>query len=186
MKHIWTALRFISDNLQPAINNFISLQGKNRQIRLRETVEPVMLGASLILGISLLERLVSDLKSQKPHSGASPNPNIPYKKLQDWQSYLNLNPNWYGWHELANFYRLRHCFAHEFGRLSNRQMQHVNNFLKKLLSGSILDENRKKISGYYKIVRREIIIKPEALGYFRRLCKNFIILLKHSGLKIPS
>jgi hypothetical protein len=182
MKNIWTVLRFIIDHLQTAVDNFIPLLGEEHQKRLRESVMPVMPGSSVILGISLLERLVTDLISQTPHSGAAEDPTIPtVGNLRRWQSHLNLDPKWYGWSELGNFIRLRHCFAHEFGRLTGKQKAEVENFLTKLQNGSILDKKGEKVPAYYEIVGREIVLKPESLNYFRRLCKGFIELLQHSG-----
>jgi len=185
MKHIWTVLRFMIDNLQNAIDNFISLQGRQRKQRIFESVKPAIPGISIILGISLLERLVEDLISQKPHSGISPNQNIPsVGQLRNWQSHLNLDPNWHGWSELGNFFRIRHCFAHEFGRLTTRQKKHIKRFLKELQKGSILDEGGGKVPGYYEITKGEIILKPESLHYFRKLCKSFVELLQQQGLQV--
>ena len=93
MKHIWTTLRFIIDNLPHAVDNMIRAQGKERQERLRESVVPVMLGSSIILGISLLERLVTDIISQTPPSGLAQDPSIPkVGSLRIRQSHLNLDP----------------------------------------------------------------------------------------------
>lgn len=187
MKNIWTILRFIIDHLQTTVDNFISLLGKKQQSRLRESVIPLMPGFSIILGISLLERLVIDLISRTPHSGVAEDPTVPaVGNLRGWQSHLDLDPKWYGWSELGNFIRLRHCFAHEFGHLTNRQEAEVRNFLAKLQRGAILDKKREKVPAYYEIVGREIVLKPESLNNFRRLCKSFIELLQQSGFSLEN
>jgi len=96
---------------------------------------------------SLLEYLVSELKAKYQFPKTSEDQTSPkVGRLREWQKELNLEPNWYGWSALGNFIRLRHCFAHEFGNLLARQQIEVENFLRQLRKGSILDKNGRPIS----------------------------------------
>ena len=160
-------------------------EGEARQERLREAMVPVMLGSSLVLTISFLERLVEDIINRTPDSGAAQDPMIPnVRQLRKWQSHLDLDLNWYGWNELGNFIRLRHCYAHEFGRMLDRQRPHVEDFLTQLQNGLIGDRLRLRedeegeiVPDYYEIVDGEVILQRRALHYLRRLCVGFIELL---------
>ena len=179
---ITTALRFWCDNLKHAIDNYLALEVKSeRTTRLQSAVTPMVPGASVVVGISLSERLVMDLVYQEK-GGMGIAPRISFGELTTWRSVLGLDPKWYGWHLLVNFIRLRHCFAHEYGRLTEKQDKHIREFLACLKSQAIKDENGEPVQPYYSIgANREIELKPEALDCFRRLMGSFLSLLQGNG-----
>lgn len=192
MEHIWTIIRFIIDNLPTAVDHFIQGESEERQERFREAVVPAMLGSSLVMTISLLERLVTDIMALEPDSGVAPDPRIPtVGNLREWARYLDLDPTWYGWNELGNFIRLRHCFAHKFGRLLERHRPHIEAFHRQLEEGLIvsrlrLDAGREEevVPVYYQIKDGEVILQHEARHYLRLLCVGFLELLQASGYSI--
>jgi len=185
VEHLGTALRFITDNLQTSVNNYIENESAQRQECLREAVVPVLPGATLMLGCSLLERLVLNLISKNLDSGGKVNPDIPsVGGLSEWQRYLALDANWYGWGELGNFFRLRHCLAHEFGRVTDRQRLYISQFLDDLGNNKVLDRDGNRIRPYYEIVDSELVlIRGKAVDQFRVLLADFFKLLTDHGLE---
>jgi hypothetical protein len=105
MEHLSTAVRFITDNLQTIVSHFIEAEGPERRERLSKTIAPVLPGVTLVLGCSLLERSILDIMAKINDSGRSLDPSLPTAGgINEWQRYLDLDPDWYGWSELANFF----------------------------------------------------------------------------------
>jgi hypothetical protein len=113
LTHHGTALRFICDVLWRGVYDEIGDVEDARAERLRESVVPIVPGASIILACSYAELVWTDLKSTMSDAGAPRGAAIPsVADLPGVQSYFDLDAQWPGWQELANFFRLRHCFAH--------------------------------------------------------------------------
>lgn len=88
-----------------------------------------------------------------------------------------MGPRWYSWDEFVNFYRIRHCFAHNIGILFKGHDQHIGDFRRKLEKGLVKDRRRKRVDLYYDIrAQNEIIVGNNALNRLRILCMEFLIL----------
>lgn len=156
----------------------------DRSERLRKAVVPIVPGASIVLAVSYVERIFYELKKTVPSSGQPRSPLIPrVGELQKIQSYFGLDPSWYGWPELGNFYRLRHCFAHEFGRLTDCQRPHVLEFLRALENGQVMEE-KTVIEPYFKVEEDEIIMLAGWNSRLRRTLVFFLRLLEPHGLRL--
>ena len=131
----------------------------------RKVVLPTALGAGVVIGVSLLERLAMD-KLAEIGKGA-PEPIGSMTDLR-WVDKLNLALAPGTREELENFIRLRHCFAHEYGRATHRQDRPLRDYLNRLAAGEIEDEKGNAIALYYSIsVRGEISLKVEERNRLR-------------------
>jgi len=173
------------DNLHDAFSNFVNLGSAARAAKLRQSVEPAILGTSIVMGVSVLERICGELMSCTTNRNTSSTQNVPtVGSLRTWQRHLGLDATWHGWQELGNFIRIRHCFAHVYGKVLQRHRTDLVSFRDRLQSGNITDEERKTVPNYYDIVNDEIILKPEALHHFRKLANSFIQMLRKKGYTI--
>ena len=185
MEHLSTAVRFVTDNLQSIIRQFIETEGNERRVRLEKTITPVIPGVTLVLGCSMLERNIMDMMRRVKDSGKPIDPSIPDSgKINEWQRYLDLDAKWYGWAELGNFFRLRHCFAHEFGRLTKRQEKGINDFIRSLQSCNVLDRDNQPVKGYIHINGDDILLTENWMNRFRIILADFFKLLDAKGLLI--
>lgn len=182
--HHGTVIRFICDHLWKEVYRQIEIEGDSPRIeRLKKAVVPLVPGTSIILACSYVERIVYDLRSKVSDSGISTfNKVIPsVSKLNEIQRYFDLDASWDGWEELGNFFRLRHCFAHELGKVTDRQRPHVTSFLKKLEDGRVVYEGN-TVQPYFEIVSDEIIMKDGWNGRLRIILYNFLKLFEKHGL----
>ena len=182
--HHGTTIRFICDQLWQTVFDEIGDVEDDRAARLRKAVVPIVPGASIVLAVSYVERIFYELKKSVPPSGQPKSPLIPgVGELRNIQSHFGLDPAWCGWQELGNFYRLRHCFAHEFGRLTDKQRPHVLKFLHALESGEVKD-GKGVIEPYFKVENDEIIMLLGWNGRLRRTLVSFPRLLEPHGLRL--
>jgi hypothetical protein len=182
--HHNTTIRFLCDKLWQSVFDEIGEIEDDRSERLRKAVVPIVPGASIVLAVSYVERIFYELKKTVPSSGQPLSPLIPrVGELQKIQSYFGLDPSWYGWPELGNFYRLRHCFAHEFGRLTDHQRPHILAFLRALETGRVR-EGTTVIAPYFKLEDDEIIMLPGWNDRLRRTLVYFLRLLEPHGLRL--
>lgn len=182
VRDIAIALRFWTDNLDHAIETHLDIAQGQQAIYRKSVVMRIVPGASLTVGISLLERIVTDLVHQKQSGRKRAAQPIRLGNIGSWRKTLGLHPNWYGWQLLDNFIRLRHCFAHEYGRATKRQAKRLRRFLRNLEIRHITDDENRTIPPYYCIrADREIELTADGLHCFRRLIASFLRLLqRHS------
>jgi hypothetical protein len=182
--HHGTTIRFICDQLWQTVFDEIGEVEDDRAARLRKAVVPIVPGASIVLAVSYVDRIFYDRKKTVPPSGQPKSPLIPeVGELRNIQSHFGLDPCWYGWPELGNFYRLRNCFAHEFGRLTDKQRPHILEFLRALENGEVMEE-KTVINPYFKIEYDEIIMLPGWNDRLRRTLVFFLRLLAPHGLRL--
>ena len=178
MVNFVTAIRFFLYQLEHGIENEIGDGTDPYCKRLKESVLPVVHGTKIVMALSLIERLViqvEDLPQNDQHNG-----HILKNKL----IHLGFEENWTGWLELEGFLSLRHCFSHEFGKVTERQEQPLHNFLTKLNEGTILDEDGKIVTPFFEIKNGEIILKPTATMRLAKLCNTLLNFLLKKGLTI--
>jgi len=131
----------------------------------RKVVMPTALGAGLVIGVSLLERLAMDKLAEIGKK--SPEPIRSMTNL-NWVNELSLNLEPGTREELETFIRLRHCFAHEYGRTTDKQDKPLRDYLNRLAAGEIEDENGEPIQPYYSIsASGEISLQNEARNRLR-------------------
>jgi len=182
--HHGTAIRFLCDQLWTSVYDEIGDGQHERADRLKAAVVPVIPGASIILACAYAERVVFDLKKTIPHCGNSVSSVIPkVAHLQETQCHFDLDISWKGWIELGNFYRLRHCFAHEFGRLTDKQRTEVQTFLGMLQSGAIMDGTT-VVSPYFRIDGDELVMLDGWNNRLRETLVSFLRLFEKHGLKL--
>lgn len=128
-----TVLRFWADDIHGAYRNLIEWQDPSRSARLGRTVGPTMHGASIIMVISLLERLVLDCLRR---GAAGPVAEVRLAH-SGWRGQLGLSGSWDGWSLLEGVVSLRNCFAHEYGRITARQSQPIQDFPAELAAGGV-------------------------------------------------
>jgi len=143
-------------------------------------------GTAIVGCISFVESEVSDIKpvpypvkSVPKYSG---HPRI--RNLDFWRHQFDRNgTRWYGWDEFVNFYRIRHCFAHNKGILLKGHDQHLIDFREKLEKGLVKDRYGRQVDPYYNISsQNEIILENDAFNRLRILCMEFLIL---TGVEPP-
>lgn len=182
--HHNTTIRFLCDQLWQTVFDEIGEVEDDRAARLRKAVVPIVPGASIVLAVSYVDRIFYDLKKTVPSAGQPRSPLIPgVGQLRNIQSHFGLDPYWYGWPELGNFYRLRNCFAHEFGRITDQQHADVLKFLHALENGEVMEE-KTIIAPYFKIQDDEIIMLPGWNDRLRRTLVSFLHLLEPHGLRL--
>ena len=161
------AIRFWADTVKSGIEHaLIPSDQSEHAIERRDAVMPTALGAGIVIGVSLLERLamdkIAELRSEEPRS-------IHSMTQLAWVDDLSLDLQPGTREELANFIRLRHCFAHEYGRATSQQIGHLTNYLGRLESGDIRDERGEKILPYFSISdSNEIQLLPESRSRLRK------------------
>jgi len=183
--HHGTVIRFICDHIYKEVYRQIELEGSTgRTERLKEAVVPLVPGTSIILACSYVERIVYEQKEKVPDSGSSENPAIPkVSNLHKIQRYFDLDSKWDGWGELGNFFRLRHCFAHELGRVTDKQRVEITSFLDKLNREEVLYDG-KIVEPYFNIDNDEIIMLDGWNDRLRIILFHFLKLFDKHGLQL--
>ena len=185
LAHHGTVIRFICDYLYREVYRQIELEGNTeRTERLKKAVVPLVPGTSIILACSYVERIDYEQKKRVTDSGAPPNPSIPkVGGLREIQRYYDLDSKWDGWEELGNFFRLRHCFAHEIGRVTNKQRKDIISFLNKLNGQKVLYDG-KIVEPYFDIDNDEIIMLDGWNDRLRIILFHFLQLFDKHGLQL--
>ncbi len=149
LKQTAMALRFWADTIHHGIEHALDPTDESPHARERRAaVQPTADGAGIVIAISLLERLAMD-KLAKVRAA-------PPKRLQgitslQWVTELGLSLVPGTRAELENFVRLRHCFAHEYGRATSSNIGALRQHLANLRAGSILDEKGNAVAPYFEI-----------------------------------
>ena len=146
--------------------------------RLKKSVLPVVMGTKIVMVLSLIERLVIDVEKM-PDNVALKSHLLKNKLLN-----LGFKEDWYGWYELEGFLALRHCFAHEFGQVTDRQKIPIKEFFDKLNKGEVLDGEGKPIKPYFEQSSNEIILNEDSTVRLAKLSNDILIFLVSKGLQI--
>lgn len=113
----WSAfLGFWSETLDRLVGG-IAAEGENSSVLLLpKVIGPVIPGTGIVMTVSFLERVILDALVERDS-------HITWVKLDrdDWVQELGVDQEWVGWPLIQGMTRLRHCFAHEYGRATNRQ-----------------------------------------------------------------
>ena len=86
--------------------------------------------------------------------------------------------------ELNGLLSIRHCFAHEFGKITKRQASKIAQFHKDLSAGKIIDEKGDPVQVYFTINGNNIELKPAISNRLRLLSWTIIKYLGTLGLDI--
>jgi|LGVF01.1.fsa_nt_gb hypothetical protein len=185
--HHGTVIRFICDHLDKEVYRQIEIEGNTeRTERLKKSVVPLVPGTSIVLACSYIERIVYEIKKTVRDSGISQNQSIPkVSNLREIQRYFDLDVTWQGWEELGNFFRLRHCFAHEIGRVTDKQRYDITSFLNKLNKKEVLYDIE-IVEPYFKIDNDEIIMFDRWNNRLRIILVDFLKLFDKHGLQLVS
>ncbi len=178
MVNFVTAFRYILHTLEQGIEGEIGDGTDPYCQRLKNSVLPVVLGTKIVMALSLLERLVIDVENM-PNNMAHKSHLLKNKLIN-----LGFNEDWYGWNELEGFLVLRHCFAHEFCQVTNRQKKAVAEFHKKLNTGEILDDKGNSIEPYFEVIDNEILINNNASMRLAKLSNKILNFLISKGLQV--
>ena len=178
MINLTTALRYISDHLQQGVKNEMGVVDNAYSQRLNDSVLPAIIGAKVVMVISLLERLVIDVENM-PNNRVSKSHILKDKLLN-----LGFNSNWYGWQELDGLMSLRHCFAHEFGKVTKRQQSNIQNFQNAFANNLIVDNTGKAIPIYFTVTKDEITLENHISDRLRLLSVDIIRHLETKGLVV--
>jgi len=137
-----------------------------------------MIGAGLIMVIATIEGEI-----KKKYGLPYPIPrNIPhytyrpYIRIIDYLIHTSdRRMTWYGWEELENIYRIRHCFVHNLGYLIRGHDIHIRNFLNRLSQGQIKDRNGNSVRPYYNLSQAgEILLETDILYRLRVLSADLL------------
>ena len=160
------ALRFWADTVHSGIKHALIPSDDSSHAReRRDAVLPTANGAGMI-AISLLERLAMDKLAEV--RGTSPTALSGMTGLQ-WVTDLGLSLSPGTLAERENFIRLRHCFAHEYGRATSRNVSELRRHLADLRAGMVLDEDGKAVVPYYDIqADDQISLTDESRNRLRR------------------
>ena len=173
-----TALRYFLYKLEQGIEDEIGDGTDPYCKRLEQSVLPVIHGTKIVMALSMIERLVIQVEELPQNTSISDH------QLKQKLINLGFDQNWNSWVEFEGFLSLRHCFAHEFGRLTNRQTQPLNGFLKKLKNSEIHDEKGAIVQPFFEIVNDQIELKPSAVMRLAKLCNTILNHLTQKGLKV--
>jgi len=173
-----TAIRFFLYQLEHGIESEIGDGNHPYCERLKQSVLPVVHGTKIVMTLSLVERLVIQVE-ELPE-------NTPFRGHQLKEKLINLgfDQNWKGWVEIEGFLSLRHCFAHEFGKVTKRQTEPLKGFLGKLHNGEIQDEEGATVSPFFEINNGEIQLKSAATMRLAKLCNTVLNFLVTKGLVV--
>jgi len=99
------------------IRNHAENDGTRSAELLPRVVGPVITGTGIVMTVSFLERVILD---RLRRIGSD----INWVKLtnDNWAVELGMDMGWPGWPLIVGLARLRHCFAHEYGRATERQL----------------------------------------------------------------
>jgi hypothetical protein len=176
MINLTTALRYMSDRLQEGVVNEMGIVDNPYSQRLNDSVLPAIIGAKVVMVISLLERLVIDVENM-PNNNASQS-----HVLKDKLINLGFNANWYGWEELNGLMSLRHCFAHEFGQVTSRQKNNIQNFEDAFSKGLITDDKGNAVPIYFSVKNDIITLDNQISNRLRLLSWDIVKHLQTKGL----
>ena len=125
-------LRFWTETFEGLLRKHAEFEGSPRGDALLEAVGPVIPGTGIIMSVSFLERVILD-KLIANESG------IKIVKLtnDDWVKELELDKDWSGWPLVEILTRLRHCFAHEYGRATKYQIKKLKDLLNLITNNPI-------------------------------------------------
>lgn len=168
-----TAIRFICDHLWRRLDFEIGVIQDARAERLQRSVAPIVPGASIVLACSYVERVLLDLGMPPPKRGIS--------VLGAAREHFSLSSEWELWGEFENFFRLRHCFAHELGRVTISQRKGLQEFLQKLKNSEVLYKGM-PVLPYFDLANGSIAM---GIGWNDRLritLVEFLRLLSPYGL----
>ena len=178
MVNFVTAFRYILYQLEQGIEGEIGDGADPYCQRLKTSALPVVLGTKIVMALSLMERLVINVENM-PDNTVHKSHLLKEKLIN-----LGFNEDWYGWCELDGFLALRHCFAHEFGQVTDRQKKPVKEFFDKLNHGEVLDDEGKPIEPYFELNGNEIILNKHASVRLAKLSNNILNFLVSKGLQI--
>jgi hypothetical protein len=183
--HHGTVIRFICDHLYEEVYRQIKIEGNTERVeRLEKSVVPLVPGMSIIFACSYVERIDYEQRKKVTDSGSSQNSFIPkVSGLHKIQRYFDLDSKWDGWGELGNFFRLRHCFAHELGRVTDKQRDDITSFLDKLNRKEVLYDG-KIVEPYFKIDNDEIIMLDGWNSRLRIILVDYLKLFDKHGLQL--
>lgn len=111
-------LRFWTETLDILVRGYAERKDIRSAKLLPEVVSPVIPGIGIVMSVSFLERVILDALRERGSS-------ITWVKLnrRDWAEELGMDMSWPGWPLIDVLTRLRHCFAHEYGRATQRQIE---------------------------------------------------------------
>jgi len=178
MVNFVTAFRYMLYQLEQGIEGEIGDGTDPYCQRLKNSVLPVVLGTKIVMASSLLERLVINVENMPDNTAHKGHP------LKDKLINLGFNEDWYGWRELEGFLALRHCFAHEFGQVTDRQKKPVEEFYEKLNNGEVLDDEGKPIEPYFELNNNEIQLNNHASVRLAKLSNSILNFLVSKGLTV--
>ena len=144
-----TFARFWTETLEMLVRKHANNDG-TRSARLLSTVAtPVIAGTGIVMSVSFLERVILDALKKN-------NSTITWVKLtnDDWAKELGINLEWSGWPLIEILTRLRHCFAHEYGRATQKQIEALLNLKHSIEKKPIKikwSEKEHSICPFYKI-----------------------------------
>lgn len=127
----WPAfLRFWSEKLELLVRRHAENDGTRSAQLLPQVVGPVIAGTGIVMTVSFLERVILDSLRETESE-------INWVKLdnRNWAEELEMDLEWPGWPLMDGLTRLRHCFAHEYGRATQRQLRPLLN-----LSNALADQ----------------------------------------------
>lgn len=187
------AIRFWADQFESAYANYIrNVDSAEFQDNYATNVRPTINGAKIVMLIALLDRIIVD-------SGNTHGKKLTLSNIQGWKGSLGLTNSWTqdNWDILENFVKLRHCFAHEFGRLTPDQDESVKNFLNRLENKGIKLTRKKKsndnnlesfketLESYYSIDGyNNITLDSKASVILRHLINDLLDLLVENGVQV--
>jgi hypothetical protein len=98
------------------------------------------------------------------------------RAIDFWQYKFDPKTDWYGWEELAHFFRLADCFSESGGTLNGKGNQ-VKAFRKQLEAGNIKNRKKKAIEPYFDIDSQDKLkLHGEALDRFTSLSGELVHL----------
>ena len=178
MVNFITAFRYMLYKLEQGIEEEIDDGSDPYCQRLKSSVLPVVLGTKIVMALSLMERLVINVENMQGNTAHKGH------LLKDKLINLGFKEDWYGWCELEGFLALRHCFAHEFGQVTDRQKKSVKEFFDKLHKGEVLDGEGKSIVPCFELKGNEILLNKHASVRFAKLSNDILNFLVSKGLPI--
>jgi len=129
----WPAfLRFWTERLEILVRRFAETDGSRSASLLPDVVIPVIGGTGIVMSVSFLERIILDALNR---AGSK----ISWVKLNndDWAKELGMDLSWPGWPFIDILTRLRHCFAHEYGRATQKQINELQKLRSSLATNPI-------------------------------------------------
>ena len=115
-----TFLRFWSEGLGGLVKQYAENNHHRSARLLPQVVGPVLAGTGIVMTVSFLERVILDALREVESE-------IDWVKLDDrnWAVELEMDLEWPGWPLMDGLTRLRHCFAHEYGRATERHIHYL-------------------------------------------------------------